>query len=375
MKPHPAASLFPLLEGEEFDRLVADIKDHGQREPCWVYKGLLLDGRNRWAACEKLGIEPKTREFHGDETGALSLAISLNVKRRHLTPGQRDMIGAAIEPMFAKLLAKRKSEGGKLAGKGRPKQVEANPPQPNRGPQARDLAAQAVGGSPRGIQRAKELIEKSPAVAEGVRSGKVTISKAISEIKLDAVRKKLEAVSSREVQKPSSEYDVVVIDPPWPMKKMARTNRPNQVGFGYPTMSEAEIAALELPCADDCHVWIWTTHRFLPMTFRLLDAWSLEYSCTFVWHKPGGPQAFGLPQFNCEFVVYARKGSPVFLDTKAFPVCFEAPRSGDSVKPDEFYDVVRRVTGGRRIDMFSRRMIEGFDGWGNESEDVGETGA
>ena len=64
--------------------------------------------------------------------------------------------------------------------------------------------------------------------------------------------------------------------------------------------------------------------------------------------------ALGLPQYNCEFALYCRKGSPTFVDLRAFPTCFNAGRREHSRNPDEFYDMVRRVTGGLRLDVFSR---------------------
>jgi len=165
-------------------------------------------------------------------------------------------------------------------------------------------------------------------------------------------------------------YAVIVIDPPWPMQKIERDVRPNQAGFDYPTMSEDDLREfpVEDMAMDDCHLFHWTTHKFMPMAERLTAAWGFRYVCNFVWHKPGGFQPIGLPQYNCEFCLYARRGSPKFIDTKDFFTCFEAPRREHSRKPDFFYDTVRRVTDGPRIDVFSREKRDGFDQWGNQTE-------
>jgi N6-adenosine-specific RNA methylase IME4/ParB-like chromosome segregation protein Spo0J len=219
------------------------------------------------------------------------------------------------------------------------------------------------------LKLARKSHEEQEVIAERILGGRdETIPDAIREVEREKVKARLEDIAVQAVKATDGVYDVIVVDPPWDMHKIELDALPEQVEYEYPTMTEAELSELRIPAADDCHLWLWTTQRFLPVAMRLLEKWEFKYVCTFVWHKNDGFQPFELPKYNCEFVLYAKKGTPLFVDTKAFFTCFEAPRGRHSEKPEAFYEVVRRVTAGRRLDMFSRRKIEGFDAWGNEVE-------
>ncbi|MBT9145469.1 MAG: hypothetical protein DDT42_01340 [candidate division WS2 bacterium] len=82
MEFHEIANILPLMEGAEFDALVMDIKEQGLLEPIWLYEGKILDGRNRYRACEKAGVEPHFTEWI--EGKPFEFIISKNLKRRHL---------------------------------------------------------------------------------------------------------------------------------------------------------------------------------------------------------------------------------------------------------------------------------------------------
>ena len=83
---HPSANVFDLMEGEEFDELVGDIKRRGLRIPIVTHKGQIVDGRNRARACAQAGVPLRYQEFDGSDEEVDRYIISMNIHRRHLTP-------------------------------------------------------------------------------------------------------------------------------------------------------------------------------------------------------------------------------------------------------------------------------------------------
>ena len=168
-------------------------------------------------------------------------------------------------------------------------------------------------------------------------------------------------------------FATVVIDPPWPLSQPFGLRGGGLIGASiqeqYGMMSLADIAALPIRAVlgDDSLLFCWTVNRFLPDTFAILSAWGCAYAYTMTWVKNGGIQTPVTPMFNAEWCIVGRKGKPQYLDTKAFNTANYWPRGAHSEKPEGFYDLLRRVTPGPRLDIFGRRRIAGFTSWGNEA--------
>jgi N6-adenosine-specific RNA methylase IME4 len=137
----------------------------------------------------------------------------------------------------------------------------------------------------------------------------------------------------------------------------------------YPTMTAEELrdfgSTVEQVAADDCHLYLWTTHSQLWLARELAEHWGFRYECVLTWVKSGGPTPLYSFMRTTEFVLFCRRGK-LPLAKVGLPAHFAANRTGHSVKPDAFFDLVREVSPGPRLELFARAPHDGFTAWGNE---------
>jgi ParB-like chromosome segregation protein Spo0J len=98
MKNHPIADLFPMMAEEELQDLAADIAERGLLQPITRHDGVILDGRNRYAACQIAGVTPQFVDYEGDDPEGYALAV--NIARRHMKKGQQAIVAARAKRLF-----------------------------------------------------------------------------------------------------------------------------------------------------------------------------------------------------------------------------------------------------------------------------------
>jgi len=372
---HPLADIFPLVEGAEFDELVADIREHGLHEPIVVFEDKILDGRNRYRACEAAGLEPTFTVYTGDDP--VAYVISLNLRRRHLSESQRAMVAAKLATL--KLGDNQHSEGL---------------------PIGRSSELLTVGE--RSVARAREVQEYgAPELIHAVEQGAVSVSAAADVAMLPQQnQREIVARGQREILRAAQEirarkaemrraerierlaatcnqplpsdrrYAVIYADPPWDFEVYNEESGIERAAANhYSTMSLDEICALPIPslASPAAALFMWTTVPHLRESFQVLDAWGFEYKTNIVWVK----DKIGLGYFvrnQHELLLIATRGDmPTPLSANRPSSVITAPRREHSRKPDEAYALIERMYPELpRIELFARQTRLGWAAWGNE---------
>jgi hypothetical protein len=184
LEVHPAAELFPLIEGAEFQELVEDIRSNGLRTPILLDAGgRVLDGRNRLRACRAAGVEPRFETWLGSGS-PFELVVSLNLRRRHLNESQRAMLAARLKEALAGEIGQRRGTRTDLSANWRGSQFG----------KAAEKAASLMNVSPRSVERAAKLLRAGDRrLIVLVESGKLAVSAAAGKPKPRRARRSIPA--------------------------------------------------------------------------------------------------------------------------------------------------------------------------------------
>lgn len=181
-------------------------------------------------------------------------------------------------------------------------------------------------------------------------------------------------------------FATIVADPPWPYKTPGqigasldhRPNRDKTLGAGnagsrsrYGAMEIADLCALNVPAADNAHLYLWFTNTFAVEAHEIARAWGFRPMTILTWVKmksDGSPSMKMGYYFRgaTEHVLFAVKGSMRLRAQRALPSAYLWPRLPHSVKPEAFYALVEEASPPDYLELFARKTRLGWSSWGDQ---------
>lgn len=182
---------------------------------------------------------------------------------------------------------------------------------------------------------------------------------------------------------PSEKYDVIYADPPWDYGGKMQYDKSSvskdkidlnkkifisSASFIYPTLKTSELKKLNVASIanEDCLLFMWTSSPHLQQAIELGIAWGFDYkTVAFVWDKMShNPGQYTLS--NCELCLVFKRGKiPKPRGARNIQQLVRAPRQAHSVKPQQVMDdITKMFPKQRRIELFARRKVDGWDAWG-----------
>jgi hypothetical protein len=270
---HPACDTIRMMNEGEYRSLVENIRKNGQRDPVVFLGDELLDGRNRWLACQELDIPCEFVTVTLKDIGnPIDWVIDRNLERRHMAQAEKALAGVDLKKLYAEDGKERMIEGAAKGGrnsKGVPKSKgpkntgsdsshctvpeEEGKPSVLKPPTKRDMskyaanksserAAKRLGVSARSIERAEVVIEGgSKDLIEAVREGKVSIADGQKLVKLGISKVSQNKILKRGrdgVKDHLAECDKVRRDDPLYEAKIARNKVCSHVGATLRALSD-----------------------------------------------------------------------------------------------------------------------------------------
>lgn len=172
--------LIPPLNDEELSMLEESIVANGCESPLIVWNGVIVDGHNRHAICQKHNIPfaVTEKEFSSREDAMLWM-LRNQLGRRNLNSYQRGELALKFEPL---LKAEARSRQATSTGGDTP-QLTQNSAEAGAKGETRKQLGKLAGVSHDTIKKVKKLSESADEETKGkLRRGEVTVHKAYTEL-------------------------------------------------------------------------------------------------------------------------------------------------------------------------------------------------
>lgn len=194
MEFHEFAAVFPLMDEGDLQALAEDIRQRGQQEQIIRFEGKILDGRNRYTACQLAGVQPSIWDFKGSREEALQYVWSQNFHRRHLTSSQRAACVVIYERANAGLIeatkaaAKERQREGKgqdgSGGRGKKKTLPKDLGKVNdtHAKETDAKIAESHGTNRQYVADARKIEQARPELIKQVQLGEKTVPQAKREV-------------------------------------------------------------------------------------------------------------------------------------------------------------------------------------------------
>ena len=363
------ATLIPPLTDEEYKGLEESILNEGCRDAIVCWNDTLIDGHNRYKICNEHNIPFNVvqKDFNNRDEVLLWI-IDNQLSRRNLSAYERTRIALAKEPIIASMAKENQGTRNDICQKSDRSSINT-----------KKEIAQLAGVSHDTVAKVKKIEAEAPEeLKQAVRKGDMSINQAYNEIKKAMQKAERQEAISKQLENPRSgsyvdifttdkKYRVIYADPAWEYNDKQDTEKLGGAVKHYPTMPLDEICALPVQnlVENNAVLFLWTTSPMLEDAFKVINAWGFKYKSSFIWDKI----SHSMGHYNSvrhEFLLVCVRGNCTPDVKKLFDSVVSIERTEHSKKPKEFREIIDTLYPiGKRLEMFAREAVEGWDVWGN----------
>jgi len=181
-------------------------------------------------------------------------------------------------------------------------------------------------------------------------------------------------------------FDIVLADPPWSYNDKSKSHGGGAESH-YPCMGVEDICNLPVAslAAENSVLLCWVTMPLLAEGLAVIKAWGYTYKTNaFTWIKTypgGGFRLFmGMGRYtraNAELCLLATRGKGLPRQNAGIHQVHLHPVLDHSAKPHLFRELIDKLFGTqtRKIELFSRKRVPGWEVWGNQVDRDDKQGA